>query len=255
MKIYFDSNLSSVSRELKNVATRQIKFAARLALNDVSFESKKTLAKHAQAVFDRPIKMTIDAGYIDKAPIWKDQPYIQSRVFLKDYLPKGLAPGKYLQAQIYGGGREAKRSEKLLRGIGVLGADEFIVPHSDYQNKHGNITKGMIQKILSDMRAYQFSGSVEQNRPISFATGSKNTIVKPRFFVLDKVSTPGIYERKGRQLKLVLAFVKNVTYRKRYYFFEQVSKTVQKHFAMRFKIRYAAALSERKKFMRTSYAA
>lgn len=230
MQVKMKGNFSRLER-LPASVERQIKFAAPRAINDTLFEAKYDLGRHAASVFDRPIKMTTRGGFVDKAPRKKWASLVKGAVYLKDELPKGVPPGKYLRTQIEGGQRHLKRSEVLLKNLGILRPGEFLVPHTDYQNAHGNVRLGLMQQMLSDLRAYQHTGSVEQNRPLRYSTGARNTISKPRFYIMTyRGSKRGIFEDIGSMPKLVMSITRIKNYSKRYYFHETAEKSIKNNF-------------------------
>jgi hypothetical protein len=242
--IILETNIKKVAKSIENIGGRQARYAARLAVNDVAFESKAAFKKHTQQVFDRPTPSTQNAAFIDRAPVWREQSYIDASVYIKDFLPKGVPPQKYLYAEQHGGFRRDKRSEIALKNTYINTKKHGAKPilpknmqtaiHPDYQNKYGNITSGLITRILSDLRA---NPDPMQNRTNKAA----------RFFVIHpefnrKGMMPGIYERRGGSLKIIIMFIRKPYYRKRMRFNTVVKDTVKKNFAARFKSRYREAL-------------
>lgn len=251
MRVYLESDIWDVTREMKSLADRQVKFAARLALNDAAFRAKKDLGPYAEKVFDGPVAATKKAGLVEKAKTWGQWPMITAKVYIKKEMSGGVPPRRYLQAQAFGGGRDDKTSEKRFHDTIIRtkkwGAQQVLprgwqtIVHKDYQNSKGNITKGMIQKIMADLRAFH---DPRQNRADD---------VKGRFFVIHpdwniKGMTPGIYERKGKRMKIVLIFKprSRISYTPRYDLYEAVRNSVLKHFPTFFKRRYSQAVATRK---------
>ena len=246
MQLQVQTNLPSVAKSISSV-NRQAKFAGRLALNDAGFKIREGLGRYAAQVFDKPVNATIKAGLVKKAPVWGSAKQITTQVYLRNEMSGGVPPGRYLQAQIRGGGRNDKSSEKRLHDTVIYtkkwGAQQILprgwqtIVHKDYQNSKGNITKGMIQKIMADLRAFH---DPAQSR----ADG-----VKGRFFVIHpswniKGMTPGIYERKGKRMKIVLIFKprKSINYTPRYNFHHYAYLNADRNFAFLFKQRFAQAM-------------
>lgn len=245
--ITLEHEISNVMAALRSAVTRQVRFAAKQAINDVAYKSKEALAKEAKDVFDRPTPTTVKAGYVTPAK----SSNLQARVFLKDFYPKGTAPNRYLAAQIRGGNRDDKRSERLLRtkkvggkygGVPILPPGYQTFVHRDYQNQYGNITGSRMVKILSELRAFQEVGFTA-NR--TFRRGAYSSVGRPKYFVVPVQSGsrhPGIYERKGGQTKLIIGIIRKPRYEDRYEFSATVKHTIKREFAGDFRRRYTRAL-------------
>src|SRR3546814_18898385 len=81
-------------------------------------------------------------------------------VFVQDYAGKGTAPEKYLAAEIYGGTRGAKRSERALQMTGAMAAGLYAVPGSGSQrDSYGNMPASEVRPVLS------YPGSARSDRP------------------------------------------------------------------------------------------
>ena len=237
---------------------KKIMNSLRMSINDAAFTAKKSLAGYAEEVFDNPVALTKNPALVTKGVVTENM--VKARVWLKDpmEIAKGIAPTQYLKAQMEGGRRADKRSEKLLRIKGILPPGKQTVIMPDYQNRFGNITAGMIQKILSDLQAYSYSGTTEQNRPTyaykrlrgrnkyKFRKADKNikggiARTQGRFFV---IKDKGIFVRKSGQIKAVILFVRYPTYRRRYNFKLAVDTVLIKEWAKRFRYRYARSLGQ-----------
>jgi hypothetical protein len=139
---------------------------------------------------------------------------------------KSIPAEKILAAQIAGGPRRLKRFERALVAIGAMPEGVIAVPARGARlDRYGNLSGGMIGKILSDLRAYTRGGQY-QNR----AAGTEG-----RFFAIpaqtNRIRIPaGIYEhrksKRGRP-KLIIAFVKPGTYAPRFDPVAVVKRTVE----------------------------
>lgn len=197
-------------------AQRGTGFASIVALTRTAKIVTAALNKSTQGAFDRPVPMTQRA--VDWEPATRGLPVIT--VFLKDYLPKGTPPAKYLRAQIEGGTRRQKRSERSLASAGKMGNRGFWVPGPGMKlNAYGNVPGPMMTRILSAVKA---SSDPTQN----ITQRSRKTNLSARrgehYFVPPAGSklAPGVWRQyaSGR-LVPVLFFVPTVTYRKRWDFF------------------------------------
>lgn len=132
----------------------------------------------------------------------------------------------YLMPQVEGGERIQRRSEGYLRESGILPAGRFVVPAAGARlDSYGNIQKGHMLQILSGLKAMKLSGSD------SAATESRRSLRKGHalaFFVMKRGKTPiGIAERRGENVIMVLAFVRQPQYRERFKFHDVVRRVAE----------------------------
>jgi len=208
-------DVETVNRMLSDLEKKQLPFATAKALTATAQHVKKELEQEMKRVFDRPTPYTLKALFL-KAARKKD---LIATVGLKDWAYKGTAATKYLTPQIEGGTRGSKRSEVLLRNRGILGSNQYIVPGKGTRlNKYGNMTRGQIQKALSNLKA--------QHDPLQNTTSKR----KGTYFAGTINGTPGIWERKGRWVKPLFIFVKQPSYTKRFQFHEVAERTAAEHF-------------------------
>lgn len=120
------------------------------ALNDTAFDVRGDWRDEMPRVFDRPIALTLNAVLYKKA-----QPSsLVAEVFLRNHVAKGTPPAKYLTPQVEGGTRGPKASERLLRNVGILGADEYWLPGRSVRlDGHGNVPGRTVRTVLSDLQA------------------------------------------------------------------------------------------------------
>jgi hypothetical protein len=253
MDFKITNNIDDVMKRIGTTTQKKLMTAAKQAIDDVAFQAKKDLRQYAEKVFDNPVALTKNPALVTKAKIHGNT--ASGSIWLKQSIDvtKGTSPTQYLQAQIKGGQRADKRSEKLLQMKGILPHGYQTTVMDAYKNKNGNITRGLIQKILSDLQSYSYSGSIEQNRPARYykprlsgrakyktTKGNKTVgkyIVIPVHGKRGRNKAPGIYERKGKRMHRILAFIPRPTYRSRYDFFWSVLDTVKPMFRRRFKYR------------------
>lgn len=151
----FQIDIKHDLRELKQTLTRiekeNLPYATALALNESMKAAQPAVVAEMQRVFDRPTRWTLGSYRILK---WANKRALFGIVGFKDEAVKGTPAGEYLQPQMAGGPRAPKRLERLLRTRGLLGNNEFLVP-SKFQklDSHGNVSRGTIQKILSNLQA------------------------------------------------------------------------------------------------------
>ena len=144
------TNIENVIKSLNSTAKKQVPFALARALTDTGRELKASEVREMKNVFDRPTPWTLNSLFLK--PARKDD--LESVVWLRDYAAKGTPATKYLAPQIFGGDRNYKRSERLLQARGLLPAGYWVVPGSGARkDRYGNIGRGQMQKILSNLRA------------------------------------------------------------------------------------------------------
>ena len=199
-------------------AQRAHGFAAVVAMTRTGQRVVKGLSEHVSRIFDRPTPTTVNAFF--SQPATKSLAAVT--VGIKDFLPKGTPAAKYLQAQIFGGVRAQKRSERALMRAGVMGNRGFWVPGPGVKlNAYGNVAGATITRILSALRA-----SPDPTQNVTASSARKNLSARQgvRFFLAGPGSrlAPGVWQAaaRGRRLVPVLLFVTSAGYRPRFRFFE-----------------------------------
>jgi hypothetical protein len=189
---------------------KQVTFATALALTRTAGLAKKAIESEMRTVFDRPTRWTLNS--LRLFPAKKNK--LEARVWMKNEADKSVPPTRWLTAQIEGGQRRDKSTERLLRQKGILPEGKYVVPGSGARlNANGNISGGQLQKILSGLGA--------QNDRYQNSTNSRRSAANKRaFFVIGKGRTAaGIAQRSGGSVKMMLAFVSRPRYRRRLDFY------------------------------------
>lgn len=195
------------------------------ALNHSANQARQALRAEMESVFDRPTPWTLNSIRVLQA---KPSASPEAAVWVQD-VSGGKNPFSaedYLLPQVDGGERFTRRSEKYLRESGILPAGRFVVPGEGARlDAYGNIQRGQMMQILSGLKAMKLSGSDNA------ATDSKRSLRKGHaaaFFVMKRGKTPiGIAERRGKNLSMVLAFVRQPQYRERFKFHDVVRRTAE----------------------------
>lgn len=225
--------------ELGDLERNQLPFAMALALTETAKLVKERLEGEMRTVFDRPTRYTLSSLRLFPATKQK----LVARVWMKNESDKASPATKWLTPQVYGGSREDKRSEKLLRAKGVLPDGKYIVPGRDAKlDGFGNIGRGQLQKIIAGLGAQQDKySSTESRRSIGNLK---------RFFVMrNGREAIGIGERTGRgkgKLRLVLAFVGRPGYRKDFVFFAIAEQIADDQLPIQFELALARAIATRR---------
>jgi hypothetical protein len=107
------------------------------------------------ASFARPGELRSQAGF----------QYGEGKFTDSAFTPKaiGVAPGRYMRVNSFGGDRRPKSSELQLRRAGVIGRDQFITPNSkwDRVDGRGNVPGAEVKRVLSRVRALSDAGSTQ----------------------------------------------------------------------------------------------
>lgn len=215
------NNLTDVVKKLTasldDAVKKQVPFAAMLALNETATKAKAEEVRVMQGAFSNPTPFVLNSLRVDRAT----KQDLKAAVGFKNvYGDFGGAVEKILLPNINGGPRKPKGAEKTLRRNGILRADEFIVPSRTMKlNSYGNISAGIMNKILSNIGAQSDSTA---NTPADRRTFK---------YVVGQVGgTRGIWTIQKRGWKPVLIFVKSPTYKKRFDFHAVSNKVIDKEF-------------------------
>lgn len=219
--------------------------AFRDALNKTALDVRDELVDEMRKVFDRPTPYTLNSLRIERATIAN----LRSTIWFR-----GTDSMKhYIMPQVYGGNRFQKRSESLLRRRGILGAGEVMVPASNAavrRDAYGNVSRGQIQQILSQLGAFYLAGS-NKNETSDKKAKREGKLLSQRYFVARKGESrtgfgswkngqkiqhlkSGIWMRvrtiSGNEIYPIFFFVSKATYRIRFKFHEVAQKTAKANF-------------------------
>ncbi len=238
--IQFDP--SSINRAFDNMA-RQIPFATSLAINRTAQLLKEALQGEMQSVFDRPTPWTMNSLQI--TPSTKQR--LEAKIWFK-VPPRFTENRHYLEPQVYGGGRPFKGAERLLQMTFNLPRGWYALPGpSARMDSYGNMSRGQIVQILSALRSLPAGIG---NRPLQYGLtrGSRAPKNQAQFFVIQPYRgshlQPGVWMRgANRSVAQVLLFVPNVSYRKRFAFFEICQRVMEQEMAGQFDKAFQYALA------------
>lgn len=216
-----DDSLAALAKLGSGLAPR----ALADALNHQANQARQALQGAMPDVFDRPTPWSLNSIRILYA---KPSAEPEAAIWVKDESggKNPYSAEDYLMPQVEGGERITRRSEKYLREAGILPEGRFVVPGSGARlDGYGNIQRGHLMQILSGLKALKRDGSDHS------ATDSKRSVRKGHakaFFVLKRGKTAiGIAERRGDEVAVVLAFVRQPQYRERFKFFDIVRRVAE----------------------------
>lgn len=141
--------LKAATKQLASLG-KQANFAAALALTRTAKVAQEEIKREIQRKVKDPTKFTLNATFIRPAT----KQHLVADVYLKDEAVKAIPPERWLRPLVEGGGRTHKRLEQRLIARGLLPSGWYAVPASGAQlDAYGNIGRGKIQQILSDVDA------------------------------------------------------------------------------------------------------
>jgi hypothetical protein len=209
--ISFEFEYKKAAQELNAIARIQLPYAMSVAINRTLNDVKTAEQEEMKRVFDNPTPWALNSIQIK----YSNKANLHGEIKLKDFAGKGIPATKFLKAEIEGGSRAIKRSERWLQERGLMPQGYRAVPGQGAKlDKYGNITGGKITQILSYLGANPISSANTPNnkkhkkKAQYFAVGVNDN----RIYAL----TPGIYERIGKGVKPIMIFVKSVSYKARY---------------------------------------
>lgn len=202
------SGMTDGLKELTNIERNQIPYATKEALNATCGLIEEAIETEMKSVFDRPTPYTLSS----LRTIYATKQKLEARVWIKDEADGAAPATRWLAPEVYGGQRQDKRTESLLKARSILSDGQYVVPGRDAKlDSYGNLGRGQLQKILSGLGA--------QGDKLTNSTDSKRSIGKRQaFFVMRRAGKPiAIAQRTGRtrdQVRIVLAFVSRPGYAK-----------------------------------------
>jgi hypothetical protein len=168
VKFSVDLDISGAVK-LTSAIAKQISFAMAKALTQTAIQAQTDIVQTMTQVFDRPTPYTLNSTYV--APATKDR--LESFVRVKD-TATGVVPLKFLDPEILGTERSAKRSEVALQRMLLLPSGSFTVPGAGVPlDQYGNISAGTMTQILSAVHANSdyYQNTTQKSRRRAIAAG------------------------------------------------------------------------------------
>lgn len=240
------TSLQRVVDELKEWP-KQARFATALALTRTAQQVQKAEVAEMRDSFDRPNPFTLRSVFLQGAKPGN----LQAVVGIKDNSQsQGREAIQWLRWQIYGGLRTMTGYEKLLRGAGAIPGDMRAVPGKFAKfDSYGNVSRGQLVQILSQLRIDTYSGSTRSLPTLQFDDNRKTLLAKRgtirrayrraggQYVAFPNGRgklAPGIYQVRATAFgrtdpKPVLIFVKHAAYEKRFDFYGAARFAIQRH--------------------------
>ncbi len=226
LEVDFQSDIAQALKKLNTVSFSEMPKIVAHAQNKTMATIRSQEKKRIKEVFDRPTPYAVNAPYT--VPATPERLEVTMR--MRDFSSKGVPAEKFMAPEIYGGQRSMKASEKALRAANILPPGMFIVPSKEAEtygllDRYGNLRGSFINRVLSYLRA---------NRDGTQNRAGKGKAKNMQFFAISKPNPRhlplGIYQRWRGSFRLVIAFVKEPHYKKRYDYFETAESITHKYF-------------------------
>lgn len=250
---------------------KQLRFAGARALNDVGFAARNAVIAEMGRVFDRPTPFVLRS--LRLLPARPDK--LSVILFPDSPGGKAVDPTDVLRAEVLGGARKLKRSERAFQRIGVLPQGKVMVPAAAApRDSYGNVPGPFIVRLLSYFQAFGEQGYRANMKAagIRRLAGRANPRMGPprRFAHIGGVEyfisrgrgeftgrgswrngqqqhlPAGIWQRSGTHgsdVKPVFLFVNAPRYAQRLRMGEIIAEVVQRELPQRFHQRLTAALA------------
>lgn len=223
--------------------SKQVKFAAAVALTRTAQAAKVEVSRLMPSELDRPKPGTTKALRVERAT--KDN---LTAVVRLNNRGEGVPSSEFIGHNITGGRRGMKRSELMLRAVGILPEGLYTIPGKEAKlDAYGNMSRGQIVSILSYFRTFGITPL--NSRRMNMTDKARQRLAKRRaeYFIVPirdrKMGLyPGIWRRSGNDLQPVLMFVKPGTHKKLVKIHETGERVVRREFNKLFDQAFAEAM-------------
>jgi hypothetical protein len=244
--------VQDLARDLRRQAAdirqlgREAEFAAVVALTRTAQDVRAAEQREIDDSFDRPNPYTRNAIFVRPAT----RQTMEAQVGIKDDLSGGRgarAQSTYLEPQIEGGGRRLKAFERALRSLGVMDGTQYVVPGQAARiDAYGNIERGQILQVLSQLRAFTGAETVSRNL-VARKRAAAFRRAGGQYFAVGPYKrgglAPGIYQRQVASRRLVgpasprprpvMIFVDRAQYEQRFDFWSAGRFAIERSFPRR----------------------
>lgn len=193
------TGLDKVQKTLAQLSGPQAREAYAKGINDAAFQLRGSMQAQMRSAFDRPTPFIIRSPWIDPATPDRLQASI-APTYRRDAATTGgkiiVDPQKILLAQEQGGQRRDKKSEVLLRRMGILPAGfQIAVPKDPFPgsvDSYGNFRGPFMQQLLSYFQAFPelgFKANMTAKRKAQIARGTQRSAGRRYFLAYGKART------------------------------------------------------------------
>ena len=243
------SDIKEVTNKLSRIQKKQIPFASALALTRTAEDVRTDLYRTMLKIFDAPVAYTVPKNIKEpknKGSLFLVPASYKKKKFEAEVSVKNIRTGKgnpainFLNPHIEGGQRRAKGSEVSLRAKGLRGG-RYITPSTRSPfghislNRSGNVTKGMMNKVLSGLHSLRGMPSNWESRQKAtyFAMPKKGGTGYSGIWKREGAKTPRKKGQKGKLTKL-FNIVDTPIYKRTFHFYRIGEASAMKHFKRNF---------------------
>ena len=209
MKLGLVVDTNQFEKTLKGWELTQLPFATAKALTQTGQKVKAAITASMRTSFDHPTPYTINSVFLKPAT----KTNLVAQVDLKNWASKGAPPSVYLAPQVYGGARQPKASEILLRRKNILPGGMFWVPGAGAKlDSYGNMSRGQIVQVISALQANSAAGYTANK---SYRIGARKNLNTDGYFVgkpANGLMPLGVYLRTKTGLLPIMIFVNSPHY-------------------------------------------
>lgn len=226
-----------VGRALRHLAgaERQVRFAAAVALTRTAQAARADLTRAIPHIFESVVPLTARSVRFKPANMADGFESMFASVYIQNEAPKGTPPSKYLRAEILGGERRDKRSERALIAAGIMTPGQQWVPGGAQHHLSGPA----IVRVLSRVKAfgeqgYRANASEATKRKLRKSGVLTHRATGTNYFIAHDKATHeplAIYEIvSSGHVRPVLWFInRHAHYHVRFPFFELVEASARKN--------------------------
>lgn len=241
IEIKIKNDFAGFIRKLDKDTQKQARYAAMKALNSLAKIAQQEVKKEMLLNFDRPTPFTLNSTFIKYA----NKLNLTAQIYIKDIeLAKSKSLAESIGHQFSGGSRLRKRLEYWLEKAGYISGNEFVVPGAGADlDQYGNMRRGQIQKVLSQLSA----GSDAASYRSGSARSKSKRAVSGYFWSRGGKLKRGVWMRvnfaSGSAVKPVLLVVQVPKYRQRINMEAIGVRVVDRDFGREFNKEFAQAMA------------
>lgn len=232
MRITVKIDDTALKTAIDNMQKKDIPFAIARALTWTAKDAQTDVKNEMQKVFDKPTRYTLNSTYV--IPAKKDN--LQAIVGMKDQASGSVPAFRYLKAEMDGGPRKDKSSEKKVKRGGMVNAFEQSIPGEAMGiDQYGNMRSSQRKMVYA---AIGNGGKSTGKRAFSFFIGRPGGGKLPL----------GIWQRTKDGVRPWVIFVSSARYRKKLDYEGIVARSVQRTFDDNFEKSFMKIMSDNKDF-------